>query len=128
MKPKAFKIVNILLIMLVVAQNVWDGYRMLENPTQSFYGTELGEHTVFMGVLSVCCAVFILFPFTYITGNLLTVFKMAVLILFMLKMGEVAAAFWEVPFLLIPVVLARCCHPFSNRYQWDDMMLERKTG
>lgn len=127
MKPRALKIINILLVLAVVAENVWDGYRMLEKPSMSSYGAVLGEHTVFMGWLSVCCAVFILFPFTYITGNLLTVFKMAVLILFMLKMGKITAVFWEIPMLLIPIILTRCCHPFSNRYQWGDMMLERKT-
>lgn len=127
MKPKGIKAAHLLLVLIVVVQNLWDACFMIESPSLSSYQTVLGEKIIFIGWLSFFCAVLILFPFTYMTGQLLTVFKIALLILFLLKGEKLNEVFSEVPLLVVSVLLARYGHPFSNRYSWRDMMLERET-
>lgn len=127
MKEWAIKVVHIVLVLIMVVSNLWDACFMIENPSLYSYETVLEEKIVAIGWLSFFCVVLILFPFTYTTGNLLMVFKIALLILFFLKEEKIGEAFLEIPFLIVSVLLARYGHPFSGRYRWEDMMLERKT-
>ncbi|MEO4006154.1 hypothetical protein [Flavobacterium sp. CAU 1735] len=119
-----FKIVNLLLVVAIVVKNLWDAYWLFEEPEQLVAIIISDDYCVILGWLSLIATVFILLPYTYVTGYLLTIYKIINLIAFYIIEGKPLAILLEMLLLVVTILLIRYGHCFSKRYLWNDMTLE----
>jgi hypothetical protein len=124
MKQNLLKILNTVMVLAIMVKNLYDAYWLLNDPVHSMDRIVSDDYCVILGWLSLACAVLILLPETFVTGYLLTIYKMLNVIAFYIVEEKRAAAFWEIPLLVVAILLIRYGHSFSKRYLWSDIMLE----
>ncbi|HEY0177970.1 MAG TPA: hypothetical protein VGC08_16425, partial [Pedobacter sp.] len=67
----------------------------------------------FFAVLSILSGLLVLFPQTFVPGNLINAGLILFLMVMFLNVREIKPALIEIPFLLIPLVLVYLKHPFA---------------
>jgi len=67
-----------------------------------------------IGIISIVSALLILFPQTFVIGNLINAALILFLMVMFLNVGEIKPALIEIPFLLIPLVLIYIKHPLAK--------------
>jgi|GEM_PF-1224079 len=121
---RILKIVNILLVLAIVVKNLWDAYWLLNEPGQWMDTVILDDYWVILGWLSLIAIVFIILPSTYVTGYLLTIYKIINLMAFYIIEEKPMAILLEIPPLVVAILLIRYGHCFTKQYLWSDMVLE----
>jgi hypothetical protein len=67
-----------------------------------------------ISIVTIIMAIMILFPQTFLVGNILGVILFIVLMCFQLNAGNIKAAATEIPFLLITLLMIYLGHPFKK--------------
>lgn len=67
-----------------------------------------------LGILVMLAAVLLLFPKTFLAGNILTAIVIVVILASQLNQSDIQSALIELPFLIMPFVLIYLGHPFTN--------------
>lgn len=68
----------------------------------------------FFAVLTILGGLLILFPQTFVIGNMLNAISILFLMILFVNVREMKPALIEIPFLLIPLVLVYLKYPFST--------------
>ncbi len=66
-------------------------------------------------VLTLITALLILFPQTFVLGNILNSIGILLIMSMLLNVREIKPALIEIPFMFIPLVLIYLKHPFASR-------------
>jgi hypothetical protein len=66
-------------------------------------------------LLTMLCAIMILFPQTFVIGNILNAIGIVLIMAMLLNVREIKPALIEIPFLLIPLVLIYLKHPLAAK-------------
>jgi hypothetical protein len=66
-------------------------------------------------VLTILCAILVLFPQTFVLGNILNAIGILLIMSMLLNVREIKPALIEIPFLLIPLVLIYLKHPLVSQ-------------
>ena len=95
----------------------WAGVRGNLNPQEAQMMTSMGitqPMQLIIHGLTLLVGGLLLFPRTFLVGNLLSTMLFMVIIPFALSHGQVKIALTEVPFLLVALLLIWLGHPFSR--------------
>jgi hypothetical protein len=113
------KIISGVLIVFVAIMSFKHGFSGLKsNATQGDlqmlgWGINKQMQTV-IGIATIVMAIMILFPQTFLAGNILGAIIFIVLMCFQLNVGNVKAVLTEIPFLLVTLLIIYLGHPFKN--------------
>jgi hypothetical protein len=69
---------------------------------------------IIISIATILMAIMILFPPTFLAGNILGAIIFIVLMCFQLNAGNIKAALTEIPFLLITLLMIYLGHPFKK--------------
>ena len=108
------------LILLLVAAGLsfkhgWDSFTVKSHPESLKMMTELGIKPTFvpaMGVAMLLIGALLLFPKTFLLGNILNAIAILIIMALAMNAGNIKIAFMEIPFLLLPLVLIWLKYPF----------------
>ena len=67
-----------------------------------------------LGVVGIVATVFLIFPRTFVWGNLITAAMILFIMVQFLKAGDMKGVLIELPFLIIPLVLIYLQHPLAK--------------
>lgn len=112
------KIVNILLILFVVFMGLKQGWAMVTGKPEMldmFGKWHFSNKGLFLfGSVTLLSALMILFPQTFIIGNILMATTILFIICLQLSIKDLKGAAIEVPFLLMNVVIIYLQYPLPN--------------
>ncbi len=116
------RIISSLLILATVYFGLSHGARAFQKPSLEYLGmmNSLGINEVIriiIGCWAIASSVLILFPKTFIIGNVARAIFLLGMMLLALKAGNYKFAIIEIPFLLMPVILIYLGHPFKNGFK-----------
>jgi hypothetical protein len=113
-----FKILSSILILVSVYMGIKHGWGMLTaKPAMlEMFGkwnvTKNG--VVILGGIGLIATLLILFPITFLWGNLITACVILFIIANMLNIGDLKGVLIELPFLIIPMVMIYLQHPLAR--------------
>jgi formate/nitrite transporter FocA (FNT family) len=113
------KIISGILIVFVAMMSFKHGISGLKsNPPQGdlqmlSWGINKQMQTI-ISIATILMAILILFPQTFLVGNILGGIIFIVLMCFQLNAGNLKAALTEIPFLLVTFLLIYLGHPFKK--------------
>jgi hypothetical protein len=113
------KIISGILIVFVAIMSFKHGLSSLKsNSTQGdlqmlSWGISKQMQTI-ISIATIVMAIMILFPQTFLVGNILGAIIFIVLMCFQLNAGNIKAAVTEIPFLLITLLMIYLGHPFKK--------------
>jgi hypothetical protein len=113
------KIISGILIVFVAIMSVKHGISGLKtNAPQGdlqmlSWGINKQMQTI-ISITTILMAIMILFPQTFLVGNILGAIIFIVLMCFQLNAGNIKAALTEIPFLLITLLMIYLGHPFKK--------------
>lgn len=113
------KIVSGLLIVIVAILSFKHGIDGLKNTSPqgdaAMYSWGISKPIqIVFSIINIVVALMVLFPQTFIAGNIIGAIVFVVLMAFQLRSGNVKAALIEIPFLLITFVMLYLGHPFKK--------------
>lgn len=114
------KIISIVLILTTAFlsfRHGWSALQSSNNPEQLKMMADQGINKVYVpvfGVVIIIIGILVLFPQTFIIGNLLNAFSFILIMAFSLNAGNTKMALIEIPFLAMPLVLIWLKHPFPK--------------
>ncbi len=110
-----------LLLLLISAflsfRNGWSSLNADRNPESVQMMAELGigsSYFTAIGISIIAIGVLILFPKTFLLGNILSAISFIVIMALALRAGNYKMALIEIPFLAIPLLLIWLKYPFKN--------------
>jgi hypothetical protein len=115
-----FKIISGILLIFTVYMGINHGWQALNmKPGDTGPGADLfnklnlsqGVIKVF-AVLTILSALLILFPQTFVIGNILNAIGILLIMAMLLNVRDIKPALIEIPFLLLPLLLIYLKHPF----------------
>ncbi|MBA4056339.1 MAG: hypothetical protein C0490_16610 [Marivirga sp.] len=115
------RIVSIVLLLVSVFLSLkhgWDAFQP-PNAQQQKMMADLGiTKTVmpYFGVFSVALGLMLIFPKTFLVGNILHAIVILLIMALSLNSGNVRIALIEIPFLAMPLVMIWLKHPFPNLF------------
>jgi hypothetical protein len=114
----AIKVLSAALILLTVILSLKHGLGMLRSaPEEKALAEELRLNRPLQLVfawLILASAVLILFPATFVAGNLLGATLILIVTVLQLRVGNLRAALIEMPFLLLPFLMIYLQHPLRR--------------
>lgn len=113
---KYVSMVLILVSAFLSFKHGWDALRSGNNPEELKMMTDLGidkAYVPFIGVFTILVGILILFPKTFVLGNILNAFSIVVIMSLALHAGHLRIALIEIPFLALPLVLIGLKYPFK---------------
>ncbi|MFC0182687.1 hypothetical protein SAMN04515674_12119 [Pseudarcicella hirudinis] len=112
------KIISAILILLTVFFSLKHGWEILTikpGETNMFIQWNFSKIIqIVIGVLTIASGLFILFPQTFFSGNLINCTIILLIMGFHLKDRNLKEALIEVPFLLIPLIMIYLRHPLEK--------------
>lgn len=93
----------------------WDGLHI--DPEQGKMMTDIGlgkSGIIMLSMLSIIIGIAILFPQSFFIANVLNAGILLLIMAFSLRAGNLKITLTEIPFLLIPLVLAYLGHPLKR--------------
>jgi len=108
------------LVLLLVSAGLsfkhgWDSFNVKSHPESLKMMTDLGIKPIFvpaMGVAMLLIGALLLFPKTFLLGNILNAISILIIMALAINAGNFKIAFMEIPFLLLPLVLIWLKYPF----------------
>lgn len=121
MKAMIFKIIAAILTLGAVFMGLKQGYAMLTGSAEMvemFSKWGFTETTLAInGAVTILAAVLLLFPRTFVLGNILMALGILMIIAFHIKDGDWKGVGIEMPFLLLNLVLIYLRYPFSDLFK-----------
>jgi hypothetical protein len=117
-----FKIISGILLLFTVYMSITHGWQALNmKPGDTGPGADLirklnlsqGVIKAF-AILTILSGLLILFPQTFVTGNILNAIGILFIMAMLLNIRDIKPALIEIPFLLIPLVLIYLKHPLAK--------------
>ena len=111
-------IISLILLLVSVGlsfKHGWDSFNVKSHPESLKMMTDLGIKPTFvpvMGVAMIGIGVLLLFPKTFLLGNILNAISIVIIIALAINAGNFKTALMEVPFLLLPLVMIWLKYPF----------------
>lgn len=93
----------------------WESFNVSKHPESAKMMTNLGINPSYvpeMGIVMMVIGVLLLFPKTFVLGNILNAISIVVIMALALNTGNIKMALMEIPFLLMPLVLIWLKYPF----------------
>lgn len=108
------------LVLLLVSAGLsfkhgWDSFNVKSHPESLKMMTDLGIKPIFvpaMGVAMLLIGALLLFPKTFLLGNILNAISILIIMALAINAGNFKIALMEIPFLLLPLVLIWLKYPF----------------
>lgn len=113
-------IISLVLLIISVALNVrhsWDTFNYKGNPesVKAMADLGIGESAVpFLGTLALLIAILLLIPRTFFLGNLLNAFVIVLIMSLALRAGNYKMALFEIPFLVMSLIMIGLGYPFKK--------------
>jgi len=118
-KIMLIKIINTLLILFIAYMGFKQGWAMVTGKVEMldmFGKWHFSNRGLFLfGLVTLLSSVLILFPITFIWGNLLMAITILFIICLQLSIKDLKAAAIEVPFLLMNLLAIYLQHPLSKQ-------------
>lgn len=110
------------LILLIVSvflsfKHGWDSFNYKNNPESLKMMTELGikpSYVPAMGIAMMLVGVLLLFPKTFLLGNVLNAISIVIIMALAINVGNYKMALMEIPFLILPLVMIWLKYPFKG--------------
>lgn len=96
----------------------WSSLNYRKNPESMKMLTALGMNERYvpaMGAALILIAFLLMFPRTFLVGNILNAFSILTIMALALNSGNYRIALMEIPFLILPLVLIALRYPFSTQ-------------
>lgn len=96
----------------------WDSFHVDEHPESAKMMAELGikqSYVPAMGITMMVIAVLLLFPKTFVLGNVLNAVSIVLIMALALNAGNYKMALIEIPFLIMPLILIWLQYPFLGK-------------
>jgi len=93
----------------------WDSFNVKNHPESLKMMTDLGIKSAFvpaMGVAMLLIGALLLFPRTFLLGNILNAISILVIMALAINTANFKMALMEIPFLLLPLVMIWLKYPF----------------
>jgi hypothetical protein len=116
----AKSIISLVLLLMSVFLNLRNGYSSFtsaSNPESAKMIAELGikvSYLPYIGITIMGIGLSLLFPKTFIIGNILNAVSFVIIIALALNAGNYKMALIEIPFFLMPLLLIWLKYPFKN--------------
>jgi len=113
-------IISLILLLISVFLNFKNGYGTLNsgsNPESAKMMAELGikvSYLPYIGIALIGIGILILFPKTFLIGNILNAISFILIMALALNAGNYKMGLIEIPFLLMPLLLIWLKYPFKN--------------
>ena len=111
-------IISLVLLLVSTAlsfKHGWDSFNVKSNPESLKIMTDLDIRPTFvpvMGIVTLLTGVFLLFPKTFLLGNILNAISIVIIMALAINAGNFKIALMEIPFLLLPFVMIWLKYPF----------------
>ncbi|MGS2739160.1 hypothetical protein [Sinomicrobium sp. M5D2P17] len=117
MAKHLISLVLLILSAFLSFRNGWGALNVSKNPESVRLMTELGIKELYlpaMGIAIISIGALILFPKTFLPGNILNAISIVIIIALALNAGNYKMALIEIPFLALPLLLIWLKYPFKN--------------
>lgn len=115
---RALSIVLLLVSVFLSLKHGWDAFQP-PSPQQEKMMADLGIGKAAMpavGALSIAIGILLIFPKTFVIGNILNAIVIVLIMALSLNSGNFRTALIEIPFLAMPLVMIWLKHPFPNLF------------
>lgn len=117
---KIRRIIGIILILGSVIMGVRHGWNAFQpaDPEQAKMMTNLGigsTGVLIFGIVSIVGALMLLFPQTFLFGNIINALSIVVIMALALHAGNIKMALIEILFLTVPLLLIWLKYPFDSK-------------
>lgn len=115
---KILRIISIILILGSVIMGVRHGWNAFQpaDPEQAKMMADLGignTGVLIFGIVSIVGALMLLFPQTFLIGNIVNAVSIVVIMALALNAGNIRMALIEIPFLAVPLLLIWLKYPID---------------
>lgn len=108
------------LVLLLVSAGLsfkhgWDSLNVKNHPESLKMMSDLGIKPAFvpvMGVAAIFVGILLLFPKTFLLGNILNAITIVIIMALAINAGNFKIALMEIPFLLLPLLMIWLKYPF----------------
>lgn len=108
------------LVLLLVSAGLsfkrgWDSFHVKSNPESLKMMTDLSIKPTFipaMGIAMLLIGILLLFPKTYLLGNILNAISILIIMALAINAGNLKMALTEIPFLLLTLLMIWLKYPF----------------